>query len=91
MNYTDNAKGCLPCEELRPRESLRDLMAATENTGLEVRSMAERIHENLFGEEKCRESKDGSPNCFRDALELHRTALEQTATTLSRICSMLGI
>lgn len=93
MNYNENAKCCSVGVTQEPIESLVDLMKGTNEVGIAIRAMAEKINGNLFGvgNSACCDGKNESPMCFRDALEMHRRTLELAANELSLICSMLGM
>ena len=74
----------------RPAEPLKDMMGSTNEVGLAILAMADKINANLFGIGPCGENED-SPMCLRDAMEIHRRTLERAADTLRQVCDLLGI
>ena len=90
MPYEKTMEACCLASESWP-ESLPEMMKTANEVATAILSMAENINATLFGENGRNEEKDIPPVCFRDALLKHRHALEQTARTLSQVCTQLGI
>lgn len=101
MSYARNTEpvGCCDPKEMRGTvlpekplaEPLVDLMNETNEVGLAILAMAEKIEGNLFGEGNSREGANPSPTCFRHALDNHRSTLVLAADALCRICNQLGV
>ena len=103
MSYARNVESANCCEPKEmhgmPRPdiiqpgSLVELMNETNCIGWDIVDMAEKINANLFGMNNvpCREGKEASPMCHREALERHHATLKQAAETLARVCVLLGV
>jgi hypothetical protein len=91
MSYNNEAKCACAPEPIHPPVPLTELMKETNEVGLAILAMAEKIEGNLFGEGNSREGVNPSPTCFRHALDNHRSTLILAADALSRICNQLGV
>ena len=91
MSYNNDAKCACAGETPRPVEPLPDLMNETNEVGLAILAMAEKIEGNLFGEGNSREGVNPPPMCLRHALDNHRSTLILAADALCRICNQLGV
>ena len=91
MSYNNDMKCTCAPEPIHPPAPLTELMKETNEVGLAILAMAEKIEGNLFGEGNSREGVNPSPTCFRHALDNHRSTLILAADALSRICNQLGV
>ena len=91
MSYNNDMKCTCAPEPIHPPAPLTELMKETNEVGLAILAMAEKIEGNLFGEGNSREGVNPSPTCFRHVLDNHRSTLILAADALSRICNQLGV
>lgn len=95
MNYDNlqNAKTCVPCDEMvaRPiREPLTGVMDQANNMADEILTQVNRVKALLIAESNPDKEKD-SPRCFRDAVSLQVSTLRKIETELVEIMQALGV